>query len=74
MYSGFTGGGFSGGHGFLRGQYGLIADNVIEAWLVLGNGPIAIASPSSNPDLFHVIRGAGHNLKYLVYDMPSNDG
>ena len=77
--AGFTGAAFGGGHGFLQGQYGLIADNIMEARLILGNGSIATASASSNPDLFYAIRGAGHNfgilseMKYRIYDVPPND-
>jgi FAD/FMN-containing dehydrogenase len=63
-----------GGHGFLQGLYGLAADQILEARLVLANGNVVTASPKSNTDLFWALRGAGHNfgivtrLKYKVYD------
>ncbi|KAI1811582.1 hypothetical protein GGS20DRAFT_92611 [Poronia punctata] len=66
-----------GGHGWLQGQYGLMADQVISARLVLSSGEIVTVSEQSNPDLFWAIRGAGHNFglvtqwQYRVYDDPA---
>jgi FAD/FMN-containing dehydrogenase len=63
-----------GGHGWLQGRYGLAADQLISARWVLGNGTIIDVSSTSHPDLFWVIRGAGHNfgiateVEYRVYD------
>ncbi|CAG8958962.1 hypothetical protein HYFRA_00012959 [Hymenoscyphus fraxineus] len=63
-----------GGHGWLQGQYGLMADQVISARLVLPNGEAVTVSETSNKDLFWAIRGAGHNFglvtewEYRVYD------
>ncbi|KAI0452945.1 hypothetical protein F5B21DRAFT_505852 [Xylaria acuta] len=63
-----------GGHGWLQGQYGLMADQVISARLVLPNGELVTVSDNSNPDLFWAIKGAGHNFglvtewEYRVYD------
>lgn len=51
-----------GGHGWLQGQYGLAADQIISARLVLANGDVVTASDDSNPDLFWALRGAGHNF------------
>lgn len=51
-----------GGHGWLQGQYGLAADQVISARMVLPDGEIVTASDDSNPDLFWALRGAGHNF------------
>lgn len=76
--SGFTAAGLGGGHGFLQGRYGLIADNIMQARIVLGNGSVVVTSTTSNSDLFYAIRGAGHNfgilteMKYKVYDVFSN--
>ncbi|RYP92061.1 hypothetical protein DL770_001839 [Monosporascus sp. CRB-9-2] len=64
-----------GGHGWLQGQYGLLADQVISARLVLASGDAITVSEDSNPDLFWAIRGAGHNFglvtewKYRIHDV-----
>ena len=64
-----------GGHGWLQGQYGLAADQIISARLVLPNGDAVTVSQDSNPDLFWAIRGAGHNFglvtewEYRIYDV-----
>lgn len=51
-----------GGHGLLQGQYGLVADQIISARLVLANGSIVTTSNDEHPELFWAIRGAGHNF------------
>ncbi|KAI0540093.1 hypothetical protein GGR58DRAFT_462325 [Xylaria digitata] len=67
-----------GGHGWLQGQYGLAADQVVSARVVLSNGDLVTVSDKSNPDLFWAIRGAGHNFglvtqwEYRVHDTPEN--
>ncbi|CAJ2512976.1 Uu.00g010950.m01.CDS01 [Anthostomella pinea] len=64
-----------GGHGWLQGQYGLMADQVVSGRLVLPNGEFVTVSAESNPDLFWAVRGAGHNFglavewEYRVYDI-----
>ncbi|TEA18247.1 FAD-linked oxidoreductase chyH [Colletotrichum sidae] len=64
-----------GGHGWLQGQYGLAADQVISARVVLPSGEAVTASEATNPDLFWALRGAGHNFgivtewQYRVYDV-----
>lgn len=63
-----------GGHGFSQGMFGLLADQMVEARVVLADGKSVVASHESNPDLFWALRGAGHNfgvvtgLKYKVHD------
>ncbi|KAK5658979.1 hypothetical protein OQA88_1799 [Cercophora sp. LCS_1] len=63
-----------GGHGYLQGLFGLLADQILEARVVLADGSSVVASKSSNRNLFYALRGAGHNfgivtgLKYKVYD------
>jgi FAD/FMN-containing dehydrogenase len=63
-----------GGHGWLQGRYGLAADQLISARMVLANGTIISVSDEENPDLFWAIRGAGHNfgivtqVKMKIYD------
>ena len=64
-----------GGHGWLQGQYGLAADQIISARLVLSDGEVVTVSDDSNPDLFWALRGAGHNFglvtewEYRIYDI-----
>jgi FAD/FMN-containing dehydrogenase len=68
-----------GGHGFLQGQYGLMADQLIDATLVLANGTIVHVSEQSNPELFWALRGAGHNfgivteLNYKIHDVAGHE-
>lgn len=63
-----------GGHGFLQGQYGLLADNLLSADLVLANGTMITISESQHSDLFWGLRGAGQNFgivtkfRYRIYD------
>jgi len=63
-----------GGHGYLQGLFGLLADQILEARVVLADGSSVVTSPSSNQDLFWALRGAGHNFgivtgfRYKVYD------
>jgi hypothetical protein len=51
-----------GGHGWLQGQQGLLADNLISLRLVLANGSAITVSESEHEDLFWALRGAGHNF------------
>ncbi|KAL8829070.1 MAG: hypothetical protein Q9170_006324, partial [Blastenia crenularia] len=48
-----------GGHGPAAHDFGLGADQVLEAQVVLANGQIVTASPCQHPDLFFAIRGGG---------------
>ncbi|KAF8508227.1 hypothetical protein JB92DRAFT_2832474 [Gautieria morchelliformis] len=51
-----------GGYGWLSGQYGLVIDNLVQATVVIANGSVVVASPTSHPDLFWAIRGGGSNF------------
>jgi hypothetical protein len=69
-----------GGHGWLQGRYGLMADNLVSARVVLANGSSVTVSEYSHSDLFWAMRGAGHNFgivtefEYKVYDRtPENE-
>ncbi|KAK4233777.1 hypothetical protein C8A03DRAFT_47748 [Achaetomium macrosporum] len=67
-----------GGHGYLQGKYGLAADQVTSARLVLADGELITVSENSHPDLFWALKGAGHNFgivtewEYRIYDAPSH--
>ncbi|PPJ56538.1 hypothetical protein CBER1_03926 [Cercospora berteroae] len=64
-----------GGHGWLQGRYGLMADNLVSAKLVLGNESLVEVSAHQHEDLFWGLRGAGHNFGivaefvYKIYDV-----
>lgn len=48
-----------GGHGPATRQYGLGAEQVLSAQVVLADGSIVTASPCENQDIFFAIRGGG---------------
>lgn len=55
-----------GGHGPAAHDFGLGADQVLEAQVVLANGDIVTANPCQNPDLFFAIRGGGPSTYGVV--------
>ncbi|RTE83072.1 hypothetical protein BHE90_002404 [Fusarium euwallaceae] len=77
--TGLMGVALGGGHGTLQGHYGLLADQIVAARVVLANGRPVTASKKENADLFWALRGAGHNfgivteVTYKVYDAPVED-
>lgn len=67
-----------GGHGYAATVYGMGADNILEAELVLTNGQVIKANQCQHPDLFWAIRGGGSgtygvilSLTLKAYPMPS---
>jgi FAD/FMN-containing dehydrogenase len=51
-----------GGYGYLAGQHGLAADNLVSATLVTASGEVVRASGSENPDLYWALRGGSGNF------------
>lgn len=56
---GFT---LGGGLGWLSRTYGLAADNVVDAQMVLADGTVVLASDPEHADLLWAIRGGGGNF------------
>jgi len=67
-----------GGHARKQGLYGLMADNLISARLILASGKIITVSNGTNPSLFWALRGAGHNFGIVTeatfYSQPQTNG
>jgi hypothetical protein len=58
-----------GGHSPASHNYGLAADQVLEAEVVLANGQIVTASPCNYTDLYFAIRGGGGGTYGVVTSM-----
>lgn len=62
-----------GGHGWLQGHYGLIADQIVSMDIVLADG--SFKTIDSKSDLLWAMKGAGHNFGVVtstttkVYDI-----
>ncbi|CAM6096807.1 unnamed protein product [Calypogeia fissa] len=65
-----------GGWGFVARKFGIMADNILEAQVVINNGSVVMASAEQNSDLFRALKGAGANsfgivteFKFQAYDV-----
>ncbi|KAK3933876.1 hypothetical protein QBC46DRAFT_430719 [Diplogelasinospora grovesii] len=56
----YLGPALGGGHGWLQGHYGLVADQIISYNVVLANG--TLRTVTDKDDLFWGLKGAGHNF------------
>ncbi|EFR04908.1 FAD binding domain-containing protein [Nannizzia gypsea CBS 118893] len=56
----YLGPALGGGHGWLQGHHGLIADQFLSMDVVLADGTLKTITPST--DLFWAMKGAGHNF------------
>ncbi|KAL4865193.1 hypothetical protein BDV12DRAFT_200385 [Aspergillus spectabilis] len=68
-----------GGHGWLQGHHGFVADHFVSARVVLADGMLKKIDADSDPDLWWAIGGAGHNFGIVtsvttkVYDIEHCD-
>ncbi|KAL1799930.1 hypothetical protein ACET3X_000272 [Alternaria dauci] len=68
-----------GGYGLSSRLHGLTLDQLISATVVLSNSSVVTASPSSNPDLFWALRGAGAafgivtDFKFKTFNAPESN-
>ncbi|KAL2864978.1 putative FAD-dependent oxygenase [Aspergillus lucknowensis] len=56
----YLGPALGGGHGWLQGHHGLVADQLVSARIVLADG--TLKTIDANSDLWWAIGGAGHNF------------
>ncbi|KAM3079449.1 hypothetical protein ACMFMG_005880 [Clarireedia jacksonii] len=69
MDVGVVGWSTGGGHGILTGEYGMGADNILEAVIVTPNGELLTANHCQNEDIFWAIRGGGGGTFGVILSM-----
>ncbi|KAB5577893.1 hypothetical protein GE09DRAFT_1021750 [Coniochaeta sp. 2T2.1] len=73
----YMGPALGGGHGWLQGHHGIIADQIVSMNVVLADGSLQTIDQKS--DLFWAMKGAGHNFGIVtsvtakVYDIQHRD-
>ncbi|RSL54832.1 hypothetical protein CEP54_009713 [Fusarium duplospermum] len=73
----YMGPALGGGHGWLQGHHGIIADQWVSLRVVLADG--SIKTINQNSDLWWAMKGAGHNFAIVtsatvkVYDIEHED-
>ncbi|KAE8353374.1 hypothetical protein BDV28DRAFT_133215 [Aspergillus coremiiformis] len=73
----FMGPALGGGHGWLQGHHGLVADQFVSMNIVLADGTLKVLDEKS--DLWWAINGAGHNFGIVtsvttkIYDIEHRD-
>ncbi|KAK2593328.1 hypothetical protein QQS21_008971 [Conoideocrella luteorostrata] len=58
--------GLGGGHGFLQGRHGLIADQFVSMNIVNADGELKTVSQKSDPDMWWALQGAGHSFAIVT--------
>ncbi|KAM5349276.1 hypothetical protein ACJ41O_005783 [Fusarium nematophilum] len=73
----YMGPALGGGHGWLQGHHGIIADQIISMNVVLADG--SLKTINKNSDLWWAMKGAGHNFGIVtsvtakIYDIEHRD-
>lgn len=73
----YMGPALGGGHGWLQGHHGLLADQWVEMRVVLADGSVVVVDGDS--DLMWAMKGAGHNFGIVtavtikIYDIVHED-
>ncbi|KAG6356294.1 hypothetical protein INS49_015681 [Diaporthe citri] len=69
MDVGVVGWATGGGHGYLTGEFGMGADNILEATIVTPNGDLLTANACQNEDIYWAIRGGGGSTFSVIVNM-----
>ncbi|EQB49296.1 hypothetical protein CGLO_11373 [Colletotrichum gloeosporioides Cg-14] len=69
MDVGVVGWATGGGHGHLTGEYGMGADSILEASVVIPNGDLITVNACQNEDIYWAIRGGGGGTFGVIVNM-----